>query len=155
MALREILKEGNIVLRLKADEVKEFDEDLHVLLDDMYETMIDAMGIGLAAPQVGVSKRVIIVSVEPDKITEIINPEILKFSGLQIEQEGCLSVDPSKNCEVKRPLKIAVKGYDRHGKKILIRAKELMARALCHEIDHLNGVLFIDRQEAPISTDNK
>lgn len=96
MSTREIIKEGNIILRLKADEVKVFDNELHTLLDDMYETMIKAQGVGLAAPQIGISKRVIIVSTNPEERIEVINPEIVKFSGMQVGLEGCLSVDPSK-----------------------------------------------------------
>ncbi|MGI6593797.1 MAG: peptide deformylase [Christensenellales bacterium] len=150
MSTREIIKEGNIILRLKADEVKVFDNELHTLLDDMYETMIKAQGVGLAAPQIGISKRVIIVSTNPEERIEVINPEIVKFSGMQVGLEGCLSVDPSKNGNVKRPLKVTVKGYDREGNKILVKAKDFTARALCHEIDHLNGVLFIDKLEPNI-----
>lgn len=150
MSIREIIKEGNIILRLKADEVKVFDSELHTLLDDMYETMIKAQGVGLAAPQIGISKRVIIVSTNPEERIEVINPEIVKFSGMQVGLEGCLSVDPSKNGNVKRPLKVTVKGYDRDGNKILVKAKDFTARALCHEIDHLNGVLFIDKLEPNI-----
>ncbi|HHX49414.1 MAG TPA: peptide deformylase [Clostridiales bacterium] len=147
MSVREIIQEGNIILRLKADKIEIFDKNLHALLDDMHETMISANGIGLAAPQIGISKRVIVVSTNEDEKIEIVNPEIVKFSGMQIGQEGCLSVDSSKNGNVKRPSKITVKGFDRNGKKILIRAKDLTARALCHEIDHLNGILFIDKLE--------
>lgn len=150
MSIREIIKEGNIILRLKADEVKVFDSELHTLLDDMYETMIKAQGVGLAAPQIGISKRVIIVSTNPEERIEVINPEIVKFSGMQVGLEGCLSVDPSKNGNVKRPLKVTVKGYDRDGNKILVKTKDFTARALCHEIDHLNGVLFIDKLEPNI-----
>ena len=148
MAFREVVQEGNIVLRLKADKVFEFNKELHDLLDDMYETMLEKEGVGLAAPQVGISKRVIIVKTsDEDELIELINPEIVKFSGMQLGMEGCLSVDPSKNAEVKRPMKIVIKGYDRDGNKIIVRAKEFTARALCHEMDHLDGILFIDKIE--------
>lgn len=147
MAKLEIRKEGDIILRLKADEVTVFDGDLHVLLDDMLETMIAADGVGLAAPQVGISKRILIVSTKEDELIELVNPKIMKESGTQLGMEGCLSVDPSKNGCVRRPMKITVRAFDRFGNKIVVKAKEFTARAICHEIDHLNGVLFIDRVE--------
>ena len=117
MSVREIIQEGNIILRLKADKIEIFDKNLHALLDDMHETMISANGIGLAAPQIGISKRVIVVSTNEDEKIEIVNPEIVKFSGMQIGQEGCLSVDSSKNGNVKDHQNYC-KRFDRNGKNI-------------------------------------
>ncbi|MBR5543579.1 MAG: peptide deformylase [Oscillospiraceae bacterium] len=143
MALRNIVKEGDPVLRKTCREVTEFNERLHVLLDDMAETLIHANGAGLAAPQVGVLKRVAIVSVDDDYF-ELVNPVIIKTEGEEISPEGCLSV-PDIYGTVNRPYKVTVKAFDRFGKEFTASGKGLLARAFCHEIDHLDGILFKDK----------
>ena len=143
MALRNIVKEGDSVLRKKCKEVTDFNERLHILLDDMKETLIEAEGAGLAAPQVGILKRVAIVSVDDDYY-EIINPEIIATSGEQTGPEGCLSV-PGVYGTVSRPMKVTVKAQDRFGKEFTVSGEGLLARAFCHEIDHLDGTLFKDK----------
>lgn len=141
--IREIIKEGDEVLRKKCHKVEKFDEKLHALLDDMYETMQEANGVGLAAPQVGILRRIAVVDVGDGKI-ELVNPEIIKESGEQTGDEGCLSF-PGKWGEVTRPMKVTVKAQDRYGKEFKIKGTELLARAFCHEIDHLDGVVFLDK----------
>ena len=120
-----------------------FDEKLHILLDDMYETMQSRDGVGLAAPQVGILKRAVVIDVGDGKI-ELINPEIVEESGEQTGSEGCLSV-PGVFGEVTRPNVVTVKAQDRDGKWFKITGMELLARAFCHEIEHLDGKLFLDR----------
>lgn len=142
MALRNIVIDDDAILRKKCREVTEFDQRIHQLLDDMAETMYQADGVGLAAPQVGVLKRAVVIDVG-EGLVELINPEILETSGTQTGSEGCLSY-PNEFGIVTRPNKVKVKAYDRNGNAILVKGKELMARALCHEIDHLNGVVFKD-----------
>lgn len=144
MALREIKHyKRDSVLRKKSRPVEKINDRIHILLDDMAETMYEAEGVGLAAPQVGVLKRVIVVDVG-DGLIEIINPEIVHHEGEQVEAEGCLSV-PGITARVSRPSHVIVKGLDRHGESVEIKAFGLLARALCHEIDHLDGTLFIDK----------
>ena len=126
-----------------AKAVVKFDEKLHILLDDMYETMQSRDGVGLAAPQVGILKRAVVIDVGDGKI-ELINPEIVEESGEQTGSEGCLSV-PGVFGEVTRPNVVTVKAQDRDGKWFKITGKELLARAFCHEIEHLDGKLFLDR----------
>lgn len=145
MAKREILKFGDETLRQHSEEVTEFNEELWQLLDDMYDTMIDANGIGLAAPQIGVLKRVVVIDVDDDNgIIELINPVITLMRGKQYEPEGCLSY-PDKSGIVKRPARVRVKAFNRYGKKVEYHGKDLLARAFCHEIDHLNGILYEDK----------
>lgn len=141
--LREILKFGDPILRENSAEVTKFDKELCDLLDDMYETMTDADGIGLAAPQIGVLKRVVVIDVGKGRI-ELINPVITAMWGKQLEPEGCLSY-VGKRGIVKRPRHVRVRAQNRFGKPIKLRGKELLARALCHEIDHLNGILYEDK----------
>ena len=136
MAIREIREKGDEILYKKCKAVVKFDEKLHILLDDMYETMQSRDGVGLAAPQVG-------IDVGDGKI-ELINPEIVEESGEQTGSEGCLSV-PGVFGEVTRPNVVTVKAQDRDGKWFKITGKELLARAFCHEIEHLDGKLFLDR----------
>lgn len=143
MALREIRKKGDEILYKQCKEVKNFDEKLAILLDDMYETMKAADGVGLAAPQVGILKRAVVVDIGEGKI-ELINPVIIKSGGSQIGQEGCLSV-PGVYGEVKRPKTVTVEACDRFGNKFTIEGEDLLARAFCHEIDHLSGSLFLDK----------
>lgn len=143
MALRNIAKEGDSVLRKSCREVTEFNDRLHILLDDMRETLIEADGAGLAAPQVGILRRVAIVSVD-DEYYEIINPEIIASEGEQTGPEGCLSV-PGVYGSVSRPMRVTVKARDRYGKEFTVSGEGLLARAFCHEIDHLDGTLFKDK----------
>ena len=143
MAIREIREKGDEILYKKCKAVVKFDEKLHILLDDMYETMQSRDGVGLAAPQVGILKRAVVIDVGDGKI-ELINPEIVEESGEQTGSEGCLSV-PGVFGEVTRPNVVTVKAQDRDGKWFKITSKELLARAFCHEIEHLDGKLFLDR----------
>ena len=143
MAIREIREKGDEILYKKCKAVVKFDEKLHILLDDMYETMQSRDGVGLAAPQVGILKRAVVIDVGDGKI-ELINPEIVEESGEQTGSEGCLSV-PGVFVEVTRPNVVTVKAQDRNGKWFKITGKELLARAFCHEIEHLDGKLFLDR----------
>lgn len=143
MAIREIRKQGDEILYKKCKEVKNFDNKLHILLDDMYDTMKKQEGAGLAAPQVGILKRAVVIDVGEGRI-ELINPEIIEESGEQTGSEGCLSV-PGVWGEVTRPNKVTVKAQDRDGKWFKLTGEELLARAICHEAEHLDGKLFLDR----------
>lgn len=142
MALRNIVKVGDDVLKKKCREVTVFDDKLWVLLDDMLETMNAANGVGLAAPQVGILRRVAVIDVGEGPI-ELINPVITSVRGKQREVEGCLSA-PGQWGYVTRPAKVKVTALNRYGKEFKIEGTELLARALCHEIDHLNGTVFLD-----------
>jgi peptide deformylase len=146
MVIRRILTAEEPILRERAKKVTQFDASLHRLLDDMLETMRDAPGIGLAANQVGVPLQVAVIELE-EKVTELINPQIVRSSGEIVDWEGCLSV-PGFVAEIKRAEKVTVKARDRHGKEFRVKGEELFARALQHEIDHLNGVLYIDYLES-------
>ncbi len=143
MALREIRKKGDEILEKVCKEVKVFDERLWILLDDMYDTMTNSDGVGLAAPQVGIIKRAVVIDVGEGKI-ELINPVIISEEGTQNGSEGCLSV-PGVYGEVERPQKVTVEAKDRNGNKITVTGEDLLARALCHEIEHLDGKLFLER----------
>ena len=143
MAIRNIVKVGDDVLRKICRTQMTFDQKLWSLLDDMAETMYKAEGVGLAAPQVGILRRVCVVDVG-DGLIELINPVITEKSGSQKGNEGCLSV-PDRFEEVTRPNKVTVKAQNRMGENIAIKAEGFLARAFCHEIDHLDGILYIDR----------
>lgn len=143
MAIRNVIQVGNEILRKKSKEVKEFDEKLWELLDDMRETMTKNDGCGLAGVQVGVLRRVVVLDVNHMKI-ELINPVIVDSFGEQIEKEGCLSVK-GESGYVKRPEEVTVQACDRFGNEFVITGVDLLARALCHEIDHLDGILYIDK----------
>lgn len=143
MAIRNVVQVGDDVLRQKCFPVEEFDEKLWQLLDDMKETVKKEEGAGLAAPQVGVLRRLAVVDVE-EGYYELINPVILIQKGEQTGWEGCLSVR-GKSGIVSRPMKVKVSYQDRNGEKQLIQAKGFFARAICHELDHLDGVLYIDK----------
>ncbi len=145
MALRNVITEEDLTLRKKSRVVDKFDEKLHLLLDDMAETMYKYEGVGLAAVQVGILKRVVVIDVG-DGIIELINPEIIKTSGVQEGSEGCLSC-PKEYAIVKRPFEVTVRAFDRNGKEFTKKGTELLARAFCHEIDHLDGIIFKDRAE--------
>ena len=143
MALRNIVKEGDPVLRKTARSVLDFDEKLAQLLDDMKETMYEADGCGLAAPQVGILRRICIVDVG-DGLIEMVNPVIIEESGVQEGSEGCLSL-PGEYGITRRPMNVTVKAQDRNGNTFTVSGEALKARAFCHEIDHLNGILYIDK----------
>ena len=144
MAKRKIVLLGeDEVLRKHSRRVEKFDKRLRTLLDDMAETMIDADGVGLAAPQVGVLKRCVVIDAG-DGLIELVNPEIVSMEGSVIGAEGCLSI-PGRRCTVERPEKVVVAAQNRDGKAIQLEAEGLLAVAMCHEIDHLDGVLYIDR----------
>ena len=143
MAVRKIRKDGDEVLRKVSRKVEVIDDRILTLLDDMKDTMYEAEGIGLAAPQVGVLRRVVVIDIR-EGLIELINPVIVYESGEQIEEEGCLSV-PGIRGNVKRPAKVIVRALNRKGETFEITGTELLAIALCHEIDHLNGVLFTDK----------
>lgn len=147
MALRNILKIGDGQLREKARTVTLFDKRLHELLDDMYETMKAANGVGLAATQVGILKRAAVIDIG-EGLIEIINPIIVTQKGKNIESEGCLSI-PNHNATVERPAYIKVKAVDRFGNPIEVTGKDFLAKALSHEIDHMDGILFIDKALPP------
>jgi peptide deformylase len=147
MAIRTIRKEGDPVLRKRAREVETIDGKVLALIDDMIDTMYEAEGVGLAAPQVGILKRIAVIDVYDDTgVKVLINPEIISEEGEQFEVEGCLSV-PEKTGTVRRPAKVSVRAVNEFGEIRVIEGEHLLARALCHEIDHLNGVLFLDRVE--------
>jgi peptide deformylase len=142
MSVRVIVKHPDPILREVSVPVKNITANIHKLLDDMAETMYAANGVGLAAPQVGINKRVIVVDMG-DGIIEMINPEIISMEGEQIGPEGCLSI-PGLTGEVKRAMKCKVRALDRHGNEFEMEGEGLLARAFQHEVDHLNGILFID-----------
>lgn len=143
MAVRNIRTDGDEVLRKISKEVNSIDNKIRTLLDDMAETMYKADGVGLAAPQIGILKRMVVIDVG-EGLLELVNPRIVSQSGEQIEIEGCLSI-PGVMGEVKRPETVKVEALDREGKKIIVAGTELLARALCHELDHLDGILFKDK----------
>ena len=139
---------NNAVLRQKAKKVSRIDGSIERLIDNMIETMQSANGVGLAAPQIGVPLRVIVVRMPGEEPIVLINPEIARCTGEQVVTEGCLSV-PGYYGEIKRSAEVVVKGKNRNGKVMRIRAEGLMAEAMQHEIDHLNGTLYIDHVESP------
>lgn len=142
MAVRVIVKDPDPILRQVSKEVRKITPNIHKLLDDMAETMYDAGGVGLAAVQVGVLKRVVVIDVG-EGLIELINPVIVSKEGEQVGPEGCLSI-PGVVGEVKRAMKCTVEALNRHGEKIVVTGEGYLARALQHEIDHLNGILFTD-----------
>lgn len=155
MAIRNIRQVGDPILRKTSKKVDEVTDKIRILLDDMAETMYKADGVGLAAPQVGLLKRVIVVDIrDDDGLIKLVNPEIVEKDGEQIGVEGCLSV-PNFNANVKRPSHIVVKYLDEKGKEKTIEAEGLKAVAICHEIDHLNGKLFIDDYEEEVKFDQE
>ena len=155
MALRKILHVGDETLRGKARPVDVLNRRMLMLLDDMAETMYAAEGVGLAAPQVGVLRRAITIDVGDETgLIQLINPEIIASEGEQEEAEGCLSV-PGRRGYVKRPQRVVVRGINRAGKPVEIRAEGLLAVAFCHEIDHLDGVLFIDKMTREVDEEDE
>lgn len=153
MAIRIIRKDDDEILRKISKKVEEIDDRILTLLDDMRDTMYDAEGVGLAAPQVGVLRRVAVVDVG-EGLIELINPVIVYEHGEEIDEEGCLSL-PGKNGAVCRPKKVIVRAQDRTGKTVEITGTDLLARAFCHEIDHLNGILFTDKVIPDYKLDKK
>lgn len=143
MAIRTIRISTDEVLRKKCKPIREITPSLLVLLDDMADTMYEANGVGLAAPQVGILKRAVVIDVG-EGLVELLNPVILETRGSQIDEEGCLSF-PGQSAAVERPHYVKAKAMDREGNEFIIEGEGLMARALCHEIDHLEGVLYIDK----------
>lgn len=147
MALRNIRVEEDPILRKHSRKVEIFDQRLQTLIDDMFETMYDANGVGLAAVQVGVLKQVIVIDTgEPGEKLVLINPEIIEQSGEQHTPEGCLSI-PGKSGIVSRPDTVTIRALNRDGNLYEKTGKDLLAKAFCHEIDHLSGILFIDKAE--------
>ena len=143
MALRTIRTYKEDVLRKKSRPVDEVNNRIRILVQDMLDTMYEAEGVGLAAPQIGILKRVIVVDIGDGPVA-LINPELLSAEGSNIDEEGCLSI-PGEFGKVDRPQKVKVKGLNPDGVEVVIEAEDFFARALCHEIDHLNGVLFTDK----------
>lgn len=153
MAIRNIRVEGDDVLYKTSKEIKEMTDRTLQLIDDMLDTMYDANGVGLAAPQVGILKRLFVIDVseEGDKPYVFINPEILETSGIQVGEEGCLSV-PGKQGTVSRPSHVKVKALDENMKEFVLEADELFARAILHENDHLNGILYTSKVEGELKS---
>ncbi|MBR3875641.1 MAG: peptide deformylase [Clostridia bacterium] len=145
MAKLKIVKFGDPMLRKVSRPVTEITPRILTLLDDMVETMREAGGCGLAAVQVGVLRRIVVIEVEDGNVIELINPKIIAFSGEQNEQEGCLS-NPGEYGITKRPKAVTVRATDRHGEEFELSGTDLLARAICHECDHLDGKLYIDVQ---------
>ena len=143
MAIRNIVKYGDEILHKVCRSVLSFDDKLAQPLDDMADTMYKAEGVGLAAPQIGILRRFCIVDIG-DGLIELINPVIIEESGVQTESEGCLSL-PGDYGVTKRPMKVTVRAQDRHGNTFTVSGEGLKARAFCHEIDHLNGIIFKER----------
>lgn len=144
MAIRNIRVNGDEVLRKKCKKVDKINDRILTLIEDMIDTMYEADGVGLAAPQVGILKRIFVIDVYDDEGARVfINPEILETSGSQIGEEGCLSI-PGESEEVERPNYVKVKALNEKGEEFVLEAEELLARAICHENDHLDGILYID-----------
>ena len=143
MAKLNIVKMGDDTLRRVCRPVEKITPRTITLLDDMIQTMREADGCGLAAPQVGILRRIAVVEVEEGKVIELINPKIIAYAGEQREQEGCLSI-PGRWGITKRPKHVTVRAINRHGEEFEVSGSDLLARALCHEIDHLDGKLFVD-----------
>ncbi len=150
MALRNIRKIGDEILLKKTKEVKEINDRTNELIDDMIETMYDANGVGLAAPQVGVLKKIVVIDTTGEDLHVLINPEIIKTDGEQSGYEGCLSV-PGKTGMVTRPNYVMVRYFDRNMREQVLEAEEILARAVCHEVDHLDGKLYVDLVEGELS----
>ncbi|MBI3741673.1 MAG: peptide deformylase [Chloroflexi bacterium] len=155
MSVKQILTTGHPALRVKAKKIKRVDPAIVKLIDDLLETMHAANGLGLAAPQIGVSLRVLVIEIPEDKDDPhsgervvLCNPEVINAEGEQVGEEGCLSI-PGYVGIIRRAKKVTVKGLNRKGKEVRVKGEGLLARALQHEIDHLDGILFTDRLEKP------
>lgn len=149
MAIRKIREMGESVLNKPCKEVTEITDRIRVLIDDMFETMYEANGVGLAAPQVGILKKIVVIDTTGEDPILLINPVILEVAGEQTGYEGCLSV-PGKSGVVTRPNYVKVEAYDEEMNQFIIEGEELMARALCHEIDHLDGHLYVEKVEGEL-----
>ena len=153
MAILKIVKFGDPMMRKVSRPVEQITPRITQLIDDMIDTMRAAGGCGLAAPQVGVLRRIAVIEVEDGVVYELINPKIIAYAGEQQEQEGCLS-NPGQYGITKRPMAVTVRATDRHGKEYELRGTDLLARAICHECDHLDGKLFTDVQIRPVTEDD-
>jgi len=153
MAIRKIIELGDEKLRKQCKPVEKFDLRLRILLKDMADTMYKANGVGLAAPQVGILRRAVVVDVG-DGLIELINPEIIHTEGEQTGPEGCLSV-PGRSGVVTRPNIVTVRAQDRNGETFEITGEEFLARAFCHEIDHLDGTIYVDKMDREIFPDDE
>ena len=149
MAIRKIRKMGDEVLRKPSKEIKEMTSRIMLLIDDMFETMYEAYGVGLAAPQVGILKRLVVIDTYEGQPLVLINPKIVEKDGEQIGDEGCLSL-PGKVAVVKRPNHVVCEALDRDMNPIRVEGEGLLARAICHELDHLDGILYPDVAEEPV-----
>lgn len=149
MAIRKIREMGDSVLTKKCKEVTELNERTLTLIEDMFDTMYEACGVGLAAPQVGILKRIAVIDTTGEDPIVLINPVILETDGEQVGQEGCLSV-PGKAGIVRRPNYVKVEAYDENMEKYVVEGTELMARALCHEIEHLDGHMYVEKVEGEL-----
>ena len=152
MAILNIVKDGDEILRKKCRPVEKITPRIISLLDDMKDTLHKANGVGLAAPQVGILRRICIIECEPGELIELINPVITEQSGEQEEVEGCLSV-PGRWGITKRPERVKVRAIDRNGNSFTVEGEGLLARAICHETDHLDGVIFYDKCVRMLSPD--
>ncbi len=153
MALRTVRLDGDEILRKRSREVEKIDEKILTLLDDMVDTMYEKDGIGLAAPQIGILKRLVVIQVDDENLYKMINPKITKTSGEDIDTEGCLSV-PGRRGLVKRPLNVTVEYTDIEGNLQTLDAEGLLARCVCHEIDHLDGILYTDKMILEVEVDD-
>ena len=149
MAIRQIRVIGDEILRKECKPVTEMTDRSRELIEDMFETMYEAGGVGLAAPQVGIRKQIVVIDVEDGNQYVLINPEIIEMEGSQTGSEGCLSV-PGKRGQVTRPNKVKVKALDENMEEIVLEGEELLARAICHECDHLKGELYVDLVEGEL-----
>ena len=149
MAIRNVRKIGDPVLNKVCKEVRDVNDRTRELIDDMFDTMYEADGVGLAAPQVGILKRIVVIDVTGEDPILLINPEILSIDGEQTGYEGCLSV-PGKTGVVTRPNHVKVKAYNEDMEEFTLEGEELLARAICHELDHLDGKLYVDRVEGEL-----
>lgn len=145
MAIRVVRENGDEILRKKSREVESIDDKIREILDDMVETLHKYNGVGLAGPQIGILKRIIVIDLYDDeRPMKLINPAIVREKGKQEVEEGCLSF-PNQYGKIIRPAEVTVEALNENGEKVKIKAKELLAQALCHEIDHLDGILFVDK----------
>ena len=149
MAIRQIRVMGEECLGKKCKEVREVTPKLRELIDDMYDTMYDAMGVGLAAPQIGILKRLVVIDVQDGNPLTLINPEIIYRGGSQTDEEGCLSI-PGKRAKVTRPMYVHCRAFDEDMNEFVVEAEGLLARCICHELDHLDGVLYAERAIEPL-----
>jgi peptide deformylase len=148
MAVLQIRTLPDPILRQRAKKVTKIDSSIQKLIDDMIDTMQAVKGVGLAAPQIGVSLRVVVIEIPGEEVITLINPGVIKRQGERVVQEACLSV-PGYQGEIKRSVTVKIKAQDRQGKEIRLKGEELLAQALEHETDHLNGTLYIDHVESP------